>query len=282
MKDYQTTKNFFRSLNEMTSEERRQVSDFMQKLKDENEEEKFVYYDNVSDLKRNFVFDYQKLQNETGILYIDYINLSIRKYSENFEKINHLFKMVKYGTRMLNDGLINITLDKNENARYFTTDYVEEGFQAIEETTDVIDDAKEEFKKNIDEILSYLYVLLENEKINVFKNLKPTSPETFEMPENDYSGKNELKPKEKLIILDKLGVVEFLTDKLNVSDNATHLAEILGAITGIDNQKGTLTGYCNYLIRPDHGNKNSPYFSETTVKKANQIYNTFNITDKTD
>ena len=107
-------------------------------------------------------------------------------------------------------------------------------------------------------------------------------PETFEIPENDYSGKNELKPKEKLIVLDKLGVVEFLTDKLNVSDNATHLAEILGAITGIDNQKGTLTGYCNYLIRPDHGNKNSPYFSETTVKKANQIYNTFNITDKTD
>lgn len=111
--------------------------------------------------------------------------------------------------------------------------------------------------------------------------LKDSERQTFEIPENDYSGKNELKPKEKLIILDKLGVVKFLTDKLDVSDNATHLAEILGAITGIDNQKGTLTGYCNYLIRPDNSNKNSPYFSETTVKKANQIYNTFNIKDKT-
>lgn len=110
--------------------------------------------------------------------------------------------------------------------------------------------------------------------------VKPSK--TFEIPDNDYAGKNELKPKEKLIILDKLGIITFLTNKLDVSDNATHLAEILGAITGIDNQKGTLTGYCNYLIRPDHGNKNSPYFSETTVKKANKIYNTFNIKDKTD
>lgn len=110
--------------------------------------------------------------------------------------------------------------------------------------------------------------------------VKPS--ETFEIPDNDYSGKNELKPKEKLIVLDKLGIIKFLTDKLNVSDNATHLAEILGAITGIDNQKGTLTGYCNYLIRPDHGNKNSPYFSETTERKAAKIYNTFNIKDKAD
>lgn len=133
------------------------------------------------------------------------------------------------------------------------------------------------------QILKFIEIEIakENEKLKVRK-IGFTPLETFEIPENDYSGKNELKPKEKLIVLDKLGVVEFLTDKLNVSDNATHLADILGVITGIDNQKGTLTGYCNYLIRPDHGNKNSPYFSETTVRKANRIYNTFNIKDKTD
>ena len=122
-------------------------------------------------------------------------------------------------------------------------------------------------------------------KFYSFNKIQTPQTETLEpakLPDYDYSGKNELKPKEKLILLDKLGIIKFLTNKLDVSDNATHLAEILGAITGIDNQKGTLTGYCNYLIRPDHGNKNSPYFSETTVKRANQIYNTFNIKDKTD
>ncbi|QDP85602.1 hypothetical protein FNJ88_08505 [Chryseobacterium sp. SNU WT5] len=103
----------------------------------------------------------------------------------------------------------------------------------------------------------------------------------FEIPENEYSGKNELSPKEKLIVLDKLGIVELLRQKLNFNDNATHLAEILGAITGIDNTKGTLTGYCNYLTRSDHSNKNSPYSSENTVNKAMQIYNTFKLKDKT-
>ena len=130
--------------------------------------------------------------------------------------------------------------------------------------------------------LLYRFKHLVQKKLKEQKENKLNEPETFQIPDNDYSGKNELKPKEKLILLDKLGIIDLLIKKLEYSDNATHLTEIIQSITGIDNQKGTLTGYCNYLIRADHSNKNSPYFSENTVKKATQIYNTFRIKDKTD
>lgn len=134
--------------------------------------------------------------------------------------------------------------------------------------------------------LDNFYLPLEREKLGykvfvAFKRLI-TEFNTVEVLENDYSGKSELSSKEKLIILDKLGIVKFLTEKLQASDNATHLAEILQAITGIDNQKNTLIGYCNYLIRSDQYHRNSPYYSDKTKQRANEIYNKFKIKDKTD
>lgn len=114
-------------------------------------------------------------------------------------------------------------------------------------------------------------------EIENFKEIENDKIQVSETPENDYSGKNELKAKEKLIILDKLGIIDLIRCKMKQPDNAIHLAEIVGAITGIDNTKGTLTGYCNYLIRPDDNNKNSPYNSEQTKNKAMQIFNTFKL-----
>lgn len=131
------------------------------------------------------------------------------------------------------------------------------------------------------EIKRFIKKEIESEKINLLR-FQISETNSFEIPENDYSGKNELSAKEKLIILDKLGIVHLIREKLEYNDNATHLAEILGSLTGIDNRKSTLTGYCNYLIRPDDEDKNSPYNSRKTVSKAMQIYNTFKIRDKTD
>lgn len=109
-----------------------------------------------------------------------------------------------------------------------------------------------------------------------FKNTQQPI-ESFEIPEYDYSGKNELKPKEKLILLDKLGIVKLLNEKLTCKENAAHLAVIIGAITGIPNPKGSLKNYCSLLLRPDDDNPNSPRYSKRTVDRANQVYKTFRI-----
>ena len=101
------------------------------------------------------------------------------------------------------------------------------------------------------------------------------SKENTETPEIDFSGKDELKPKQKLIILNELGVIDLINDKLLEKGNATHLAEILNTILGVETK--TLIGYVNLLIRPNETNKNRPYNSEKIVSETKRIYNTFKL-----
>lgn len=240
-----------------------------------------IHY-SLSDFQSNYKIDFIEASADNNISFLEYFEQLESKYQNELRE----FEDSKIKLTELNQKLHQRTMDKLD-AMYGMGKFKEQLKRQADDINE-IDQFNERFKlprrlsytnryKLGDEIWN---CILEFEKIIKFIRFEIANIETSKET-TDY-GKNELKPKEKLIVLDKLGVIKFLTDKLDVSDNATHLAEILGAITGIDNQKGTLTGYCNYLIRPDHGNKNSPYFSETTVRKANQIYNTFNIKDKTD
>ena len=81
--------------------------------------------------------------------------------------------------------------------------------------------------------------------------------------------------KQKLILLNELGIIEFLNNKLLYKDNASHLAHILNAFLGTN--KETLTGYVNLLLRPDSSNKNSPYNSKDKVSETFTILNQFKI-----
>lgn len=84
-----------------------------------------------------------------------------------------------------------------------------------------------------------------------------------------------LQIKQKLILLNELGIIEFLNNKLLYKDNASHLAHILNAFLGTN--KETLTGYVNLLLRPDSSNKNSPYNSKDKVSETFTILNQFKI-----
>lgn len=106
--------------------------------------------------------------------------------------------------------------------------------------------------------------------------------DSYEISEEDdqfYDG-DELSPKEKLILLDKLGIIDCLTAQLVEPDNASHLADIIQRFTGIKISKASLKGYCNFLVRRNHS-PNSPYGSTDAVEKATRIYNTFRLKDKT-
>lgn len=234
--------------------------------------ELLIYY-NLSDFKENYILEYERWNVPNYLEYLETMKSEYERLGELALNENELF--VEHFT--FNDIYPSIKPDQNL-VKVFLDEFPEI-------PTDI--PISEQFVKILEIDNNYIYQFL---AINFDAILQFINGEIYKVsflktnPDNveDYSGKNELTPKEKLIILDKLGIIDLLTTKLDYSDNATHLAEILGAITGIDNQKGTLTGYCNYLIRPDDFNKNSPYFSETTVKKAAQIYNTFKIKDKTD
>lgn len=209
------------------------------------------------------------------------IELSL-SYSERLS-LNHFIEaiilfddMVEHDTAPNNVyELLKTDLGTPAKYKELITEYVDKTINL-----ELVKSIEEQRNIGILQIIDFINDEIEIEKRALFRITNTQQPiESFEIPEYDYSGKNELKPKEKLILLDKLGIVELLNEKLTSKGNATHLAEIIGAITGIDTSKGTLTGYCNYLsgLRPDDTARNSPYNSESTRNEAMRVFNSFKI-----
>ncbi|MDG4946848.1 hypothetical protein NMK71_10510 [Weeksellaceae bacterium KMM 9713] len=66
--------------------------------------------------------------------------------------------------------------------------------------------------------------------------------------------------KEKLIILDKLGVLDYLNSQLRKPNTNLHLSEILSSIVGVTTE--VLNTYINPLRNGNLYDKNNPYYNE--------------------
>lgn len=148
-------------------------------------------------------------------------------------------------------------------------------------TFDVISDEDlQKFKDNnqytIGSFLHFDWYKYENYKISVLRiydwilsKLEDKTPEREiqENPEHDFSDNGE---KERVIILEKLGVIEYIQSLQNKPDIKSHTAEILSAITGI--HSGTLYSYLLPMLQANRndGDKNSPYKNPENLQNANK------------
>lgn len=97
-------------------------------------------------------------------------------------------------------------------------------------------------------------------------------------PIDDYSRENNQKPKIKLILLDKLGVIDAIAASLIDEGNVTHLAQVISAITG--EEAKTLRTYINALRSYTNAEHNSPYNSEKTVQEAERLWDKLKLKNK--
>ena len=135
----------------------------------------------------------------------------------------------------------------------------------------VLDELKyKNFKFSIFRIIEFI-----NNKIEKKEPEITQTENNNEIIEDEILVDYNLQIKQKLILLNELGIIEFLNNKLLYKDNASHLAHILNAFLGTN--KETLTGYVNLLLRPDSSNKNSPYNSKDKVSETFTILNQFKI-----
>jgi len=100
-------------------------------------------------------------------------------------------------------------------------------------------------------------------KINGLEPIKVNSSNN----ETEVLDLSDTKATEKIIYLQKLGVIDFLRNKNHVSING--LATILSAITG--EKKGTLQPMLNPMISKDAGQKNNPLNSKSKVSRINSV-----------
>ena len=120
--------------------------------------------------------------------------------------------------------------------------------------------------KVAEQILILINREIEREKINIFRFQTPQH-QTFETPENDFSNNED---KEKLIILEKLKIIDYIKSIQTKPETISHTAEILSAITGINST--TLYTYLRPMLNAnrDDADKNSPYKNSDNVLNANK------------
>lgn len=133
---------------------------------------------------------------------------------------------------------------------------------------------KKEVIGKLEEISHYIQNKIIENDINESLKL-----EVFERSENDYSGKvgqteipeldfSNNTDKVKLIMLEKLGVIDYIKTIQTKPETISHTSEILSTITGIPSK--TLNTYLYPMIRPhrDDDDKNSPYKNPENCQKA--------------
>lgn len=114
-------------------------------------------------------------------------------------------------------------------------------------------------------IVKFLNKEISNEKNILLRFQQPATPEPFETPELDFSDNSD---KVKLIMLEKLGIIEYIKTIQTKPNTISHTSEILSAITGIETK--TLNTYLYPMLRPyrDDDDKNSPYKNPENLEKA--------------
>ncbi len=97
------------------------------------------------------------------------------------------------------------------------------------------------------------------------KSLKPKEKIIENEKTIDFS---DSKGTEKIIMLNQLGILDFLKEKQPFDLSTNALASALSGVTGID--PGTLQSYINPINNPKVNQKNNPLKKEKSVTKINQ------------
>lgn len=137
-----------------------------------------------------------------------------------------------------------------------------------------VDPNNEIYKKNFQqsEILKFIEIEIakENERLKMPKILISPLIE----PENDFS---ENADKVKIIILERLGIIDFIKNKQQKPDTIAHTAEILSSITGISSK--SIYTYLRPMLmqNKDDTDPNSPYKNPDNLLDANKTIHKFKL-----
>ncbi|MEY8761668.1 hypothetical protein [Chryseobacterium tongliaoense] len=196
-------------------------------------------YKNIHGFKFNYLTDYDKIKNEQTFL--NYLTDRVEAYKE-VSRIESDKELANCNAKVIRQ------LKPEEAADYYL------GIKA---------------KHN--KIVEFIEGLIEIEKANVLlynrSNVGINLPNN-NIPEQDFSNNAD---KEKLIILEKLGVIDYIKSIQTKPETIQHTAEILSAIIGI--KSTTLYTYLRPILNAnrDDTDNNSPYKNPENLLNANKI-----------
>lgn len=183
-----------------------------------------------------------------------------KKHAQYFDDDDYEVESIDIRMQLLNFVDKESKWDVSEHAVYLS-------FLKFEEGRIRADDEKvKQFGYSLTRILKYI-----NEEIYSKKSTNNV-PESAPL-ENDFS---DSKPLERMIILEKLGIIKYIQSLQNDKDNEKHTAEILSSFTGI--VSGTIAKNLGVMgLKENNKDKNSPYKNPKNLNLANNKLDKFNI-----
>lgn len=220
-------------------------------------------------LDQNIFFNYLKINDENPIKYIDYLLKLRSEYNLKFKNFNNNLELQKHTQRQNDESLIQIQSKIPIFLRpLFEKHLLPIIFNSGSVVKDILEKSENEFQRQKEEVLRIINneIQTEKEKLNLlrFQPQQPTAT-AMETPELDFSDNSD---KVKLIMLEKLGIIDYIKTIQTKPDTISHTSEILSAITGIESK--TLNSYLYPMLRPyrDDDDKNSPYKNPENLLKA--------------
>lgn len=219
---------------------------------------KVTIYDQLDDFKGNFESDYYKHSSEVDFYnYLQLLKILYKKFVENQKPIK-----VRLG--------INVDAKEKSSGQIFKIDS-----DNVNVTVIPVDPIyKMIFQQS--EILKFIEIEIakENEKLK-FPKIGFTRPlDVSEIPELDFS---DTLPLERMILLEKLGVIKYIQSLQSDPLNQSHTALILSSICGIP--QGTIKKNIGVMLgtNKNDDDKNSPYKNTKNSELANRKFQKFVI-----
>lgn len=172
-----------------------------------------------------------------------------------------------------------LTILKNDNDKVFN-DLCEKISKILKLPSDKQHDIKKiEYWRDQNMLIDeFLRMEIEKEKVKLVMMQSQQSAATeFAQPEFDFS---DTAPKERLLIAEELGIIDYIRQIQTRAEVITHTSEILSALTGI--KSTTLNTYLNPMLQPirDDGHKDSPYRNPSNKLNADKVIQKLKIKSK--
>lgn len=262
---------------------------------------KIPIYENLRDFKENYLIDYAEQTNTKFIKYLNQLHNNYKIIEHIFQINNTILLIINFSYKELNyklkkyestkiaiyENAINEiksginkeirTLEKNIKD-YNLNEFYIEAINIIKkypseynyDELELIIQTLHKIRDNFTDIIEFIDEKIQDEKINLLRysnNTNTNQKIENEIPEYDFSDNED---KVKLIILEKLGVIDYIKSIQQKPATISHTAEILSTFTGIKSK--SLYTYLRPMICPvrDDNDKNSPYYNAENLPKANR------------
>ena len=242
-------------------------------------------YNNLAEFEENYLIDYSETKDLSLAKYLKNLKDLYNNILDELDELNEFRNCSEYLFSGHSKGEIKNKIDETISKIKYESNknLFSEWFNLLLNTPKIDIDTKINegtfyfFETEILEITQFIDRKIEQEKTKIqilnYKSYESTIKE-IETPEIDYSN---TPPLERMIILEKLGIIKYIQSIQKDSKNEKETARILSSFTGINT--GTVAKNLGVMLghKKNDSDKNSPYNNPKNQQLADNKLINFNI-----